>query len=769
MSGYRPPSSPELNGGAEIYELGEDGNLLHQPHTSPFTKRYYPDGSSIDWLYEDAKEREILQAQKSHRGARGILVPWLDSVRMWVVIVGTGIGIGLAGAWLDVLVKWLADLREGRCTVGFFYNQVTCCSGFDAGEYCAVWKPWSEYLNVKYIFAASLLQIAIYVSLAIAFAGSAAILVTTYAPYAFHTGIPEIKAILRGYVLEAFLTPWTLLIKALGLALAVASGLSLGKEGPLVHVACCLASLLLRFFKDLQNREGSLTAVCSPSAVSLAPGQKRRLLAASAAAGISVAFGSPLGGVLFCLEELDAFANESEIMWRGFVASAIAAVALQYVDPFQTAKLVLFQVTEGGDTWRAFELIPWMSLGVIGGVLGSLLIKLNVEVAIYRRNSVLNDWPVLEVVGASAVTAAISYLVVFTRVQSSELVANLFQECDSSRRDYHGLCNPTAIRENVFLLLITVALKLAFTAWTFGMMIPAGIFLPTITIGACLGRAVGIVTQSVQSNHATAWLFQACPPDPTVRCVSPGFYAVIGASAMLAGVTRMTISLVVIMFELTGALSHVLPIMISVMTAKWVGDALGKDGIYSVWIAMRKYPWMPPDDYHDKGETATGIMRPAEKLVVIEDGKSTLEDLGVFVNVIDNDIGELTASGKVIFSSRMGIAAFLLLIIKIFCSDTLQEIPLRHLSHEGAKNQKCFFSSKDHASASDYIDLSGCLEKSVLHLRKEVPRELVVRIFQRMNVRQILFTRSGNLVGMITRSDVVALLTNHFPHTGALS
>ena len=89
-------------------------------------------------------------------------------------------------------------------------------------------------------------------------------------------------------------------------------------------------------------------------------GQKRKLLAAAAAAGVSVAFGSPLGGVLFGLEgkiqnlwnehvtliisELDTFASESEVMWRGFVASAIAAVALQYVDPFGTGKLVLFQV-----------------------------------------------------------------------------------------------------------------------------------------------------------------------------------------------------------------------------------------------------------------------------------------------------------------------------------------------------------------------------------------------------------------------------------------
>jgi len=90
--------------------------------------------------------------------------------------------------------------------------------------------------------------------------------------------------------------------------------------------------------------------------------QKRKLLAAAAAAGVSVAFGSPLGGVLFCLEgqhqsylglhryldamsELDAFASESDVLWRGFVASAVAAVTLQWVDPFRTKKLVLFQVS----------------------------------------------------------------------------------------------------------------------------------------------------------------------------------------------------------------------------------------------------------------------------------------------------------------------------------------------------------------------------------------------------------------------------------------
>ena len=91
--------------------------------------------------------------------------------------------------------------------------------------------------------------------------------------------------------------------------------------------------------------------------VGSAAARKRKLLAAAAAAGVSVAFGSPLGGVLFGLEELDAFSNDSDVMWRAFVTSVIAAVSLQYVDPFGTSKLVLFQVNETQSIWRAFELV----------------------------------------------------------------------------------------------------------------------------------------------------------------------------------------------------------------------------------------------------------------------------------------------------------------------------------------------------------------------------------------------------------------------------
>lgn len=63
------------------------------------------------------------------------------------------------------------------------------------------------------------------------------------------------------------------------------------------------------------------------------------------------------------------------------------------------------------------------------------------------------------------------------------------------------------------------------------------------------------------------------------------------------------------------------------MTSKWVGDAFGKDGIYAVWIAMRRYPWLPPADYHDKGETGALLMTPFSELVVIQDEACTIANI----------------------------------------------------------------------------------------------------------------------------------------------
>src|SRR5258708_431221 len=69
--------------------------------------------------------------------------------------------------------------------------------------------------------------------------------------------------------------------------------------------------------------------------------------------------------------------------------------------------------------------------------------------------------------------------------------------------------------------------------------------------------------------------------------------------------------------------------MISVMIAKWIADALGPDGIYASWIALRRYPWLTPFEFRDNGEIASDVMTPADKLVILREG-SPLSELSEY-------------------------------------------------------------------------------------------------------------------------------------------
>jgi len=130
--------------------------------------------------------------------------------------------------------------------------------------------------------------------------------------------------------------------------------------------------------------------------------------------------------------------------------------------------------------------------------------------------------------------------------------------------------------ENIFLLILTAIIKIGLTAWTFGMMVRPHVhntfsfsriyyippdtswYLSANNCHRCMPGSRSWVTdvsllsevddtksqsqtsQGLYRAYPTAWIFLSCPPDPSERCISPGFYAVLGASAMLGGVTRMT-------------------------------------------------------------------------------------------------------------------------------------------------------------------------------------------------------------------------------------
>ena len=164
-----------------------------------------------------------------------------------------------------------------------------------------------------------------YVFWALLFSFVAACFVRTYAPYACGSGIPEVKTILSGFIIRGYLGSWTLTIKSLGMMLTVAAGLSLGKEGPLVHCSCCIGNIISRFFVKYGKNEA----------------KKREILSAASAAGVSVAFGAPIGGVLFSLEEVSYY-FPLKTLWRSFFCALVAAFVLRLINPF--GKLCFFRI-----------------------------------------------------------------------------------------------------------------------------------------------------------------------------------------------------------------------------------------------------------------------------------------------------------------------------------------------------------------------------------------------------------------------------------------
>ena len=104
------PEHPEGAGwrDEELFELDADGRLRDVHATAPAK---YTDGSSIDWFAEEALARARTQMLHSQHGIRGFLLPAMDAARMWFVVILTGVSIGVAGAWLDVLVKWCVYTR----------------------------------------------------------------------------------------------------------------------------------------------------------------------------------------------------------------------------------------------------------------------------------------------------------------------------------------------------------------------------------------------------------------------------------------------------------------------------------------------------------------------------------------------------------------------------------------------------------------------------------------------------------------------------------
>jgi chloride channel 3/4/5 len=448
--------------------------------------------------------------------------------------------------------------------------------------------------------------------------------------------------------------------------------------------------------------------------------------------------------VLFSLEQLSYYFPD-KTMWQSFVCAMVAAVTLQAFNPFRTGKLVLYQVTYHSG-WHDFELIPFAFLGILGGLYGGLFIKLNMRVAEWRKNRTYLKGPVTEVIIVAFVTAMVNYPIKFMRAQSSELVYYLFAECADLTEDTLGLCKAGKANTGVVALLIVSAmLGIILSSFTFGLQIPAGIILPSMAIGGLYGRAVGLTVQVLQQSWPTLFVFGSCDPD--VPCVTPGTYAIIGAASALGGATRMTVSIVVIMFELTGALTYVLPIMIAVMISKWVGDAISPRGIYESWIHFNGYPFL--DNRDDNGSSipdvpAAQVMTRIEDLMVITATGHTIQSLRQLLSqhrsrgfpVIDNTRDALLLG----YISRTELA---------FALSSAVSSP-RNLNPD----TEAHFSHQPLSDPTSSLDLRPWMDQTPITLNAKASFQLTVSMFQKLGLRYVLFVDRGTLKGLLTKKDV---------------
>lgn len=444
----------------------------------------------------------------------------------------------------------------------------------------------------------------------------------------------------------------------------------------------------------------------------------------------------------FFMQQLSYYFPD-KTMWQSFVCAMTAAVVLQALDPLRSGKLVLFQVKYNVG-WHGFELVPYVILGVLGGIYGGLFIKANMFVARWKKSTPWLPSAITQVIMVAFFTALVNYPNVYMKLQTSELVSNLFTDCTKLLEDEIGLCKTGAASAGTVVLLIFAAiLGFGLAAITFGLQIPAGIILPSMAIGALVGRAIGIIMEILVNSTRGFILWDSCEPD--IPCITPGTYALIGAAAALAGVTRLTVSIVVIMFELTGALTYVLPIMVAVMIAKWVGDAFSRKDIYESWIHFNEYPFLDnSDEIIIPDVPASEIMTRIEDLVVLTATGHTIASLKTILDAhpyrgfpVISDPRDAILLGYI---SRTELAYNL---------HTSTQAP-RSLPPE----TEVFFSHQALADPRTTLDLRPWMDQTPLTLPSRASLHLAVTYFRKLGLRYVLFCDQGVLQGLLTKKDV---------------
>ena len=339
-------------------------------------------------------------------------------------------------------------------------------------------------------------------------------------------GVPEVMFAVshRG----GRIAPQVAAVKALASALCIGGGGSVGREGPIVQIGSALGSTLGRLLKVPEVR-------------------LRVLVACGAAAGIAATFNAPLAGVFFAMELIlaDFTAQSFGMVVLSSVAASVIGRAVLGDTPF--LRLPPFSVGHPA------EYLLFAALGLIAGAVGVGFTKV-----LYAIEDVCDGlWR-----GPEWLRPAVGGMVL------GLLLLVLPQMYGVG---YPVLDNAVDGRYAVAFLALLLVGKMVATSLTIGIGGSGGVFAPSLFIGAMLGAGFG------QTAHALA---------PSIA--GPvGAYGLIGMGAVFAGAARAPITAVIILFELTGEYTIILPLMAAIVLATGISHRLSPDTIYTLKLRRR--------------------------------------------------------------------------------------------------------------------------------------------------------------------------------------
>jgi CIC family chloride channel protein len=345
------------------------------------------------------------------------------------------------------------------------------------------------------------------------------VLLYRYFPYARGSGVPQTKAAL--FARDGFISLRTVLGKFFCTATTLASGIPLGREGPSVQVGAGIGSVLGRW-------------------LGLRPEKVKALIPVGAAAAIAAAFNTPMAAVLFALEEVMGDMN-APILGSVVIASATSWAMMRLL----LGNNPLFQVPQY-ELVHPLEFGIYALLGIAGGFLSVAFTKLLLGMrkfflSLPRRTQWchpvvggvtvgLMGWFVPQVLG-------VGYTYVGTALNGS-----------------------MALR----LMLLLVALKLISVTVSYASGNAGGIFGPALFLGAMLGGSIGAVAHHLLPGYTAA----------------PGAYALVGMGAVFAGIVRVPMTSVLMIFEMTRDYAVIVPLMIANLTSLFISRRFQKQPIY---------------------------------------------------------------------------------------------------------------------------------------------------------------------------------------------